>query len=68
MILTGNGSTTQGVASYRARDFILDFIFFLAMDAVCFLVFHLVCLIELQNRIVLDLLSLCCKLTSSWVP
>lgn len=29
--ITGNGSTTQGVVSYRARDFVLDFIFLAVM-------------------------------------
>lgn len=66
--ITINGSTTQGVASCRARDFILDFIFFLARMLYSSQFFHLVCLIELQKGIGLDLLSLSCKLTSSMVP
>lgn len=57
-VIISSSFTTQGVTAYRARDFILGFVFSLAMGALCFLVLHLVCLIELQIRIERDLLSL----------
>ena len=57
-MITSSSFTTQGVTAYRARDFILGFVFSLAMGALCFLVLYVVCLIELQIRIEQDLFSL----------
>lgn len=41
-MITSNSCTTQGVTAYRARDFVLGFVFSLAMGALCFLVLYFV--------------------------